>query len=99
MEEHRDLGGAWLDALDDHAGIPRLNGYERVRQLSGEENPEGLVRDPTDPSVPQPATASLVERESYLQSHLHSLPRLSSSSLRQASTFTWPHGRATHIKI
>jgi hypothetical protein len=66
MEEHRDLGGAWLDALDDHAGIPRLNGHERVGQLSGEENPEGLVRDPTDPSVPQPATPSAVEWEADL---------------------------------
>src|SRR5258707_12295612 len=31
MEEHRQLVGAGLDALDDKTGIPRLNGHQRSR--------------------------------------------------------------------
>src|SRR2546425_10993398 len=61
MEEHRQLVGAWLDALDDQTGIARLNGRERSRQLRGEEHAQGLVRDPTDPPIPQPTAASLTE--------------------------------------
>src|SRR4029077_13735799 len=47
MKEHRQLVGAWLDALDDQAGMARLNGHERSRQLRGEEHAQGLVRNPT----------------------------------------------------
>src|SRR5438128_1822993 len=61
MEEHRQLVGAWLDALDHQAGIARLNGHERRRQLRGEAHAQGLVRDPTDPPIPQPTAASLTE--------------------------------------
>src|SRR6266566_9038279 len=66
MEEHRQLVGAWLDALDDQTGIARLNGHERSRQLRGEAHAQGLVRDPTDPPVPQPTAASLIEWETDL---------------------------------
>src|SRR3989441_13354881 len=66
MEEHRQLVGAWLDALHDQTGIARLNGHERSRQLRGEEHAEGLVRDPTDAPVPQPTAASLTEWETDL---------------------------------
>src|SRR6266404_5605944 len=66
MEEHRQLVGAWLDALDHQTGIARLNGHERSRQLRGEERAEGLVRDPTDAPVPQPTAASLIEWETDL---------------------------------
>src|SRR5881396_3522915 len=66
MEEHRHLVRAWLDALDDQTGIARLNGHERRRQLRGEAHAQGLVRDPTDPPVPQPTAASLIEWETDL---------------------------------
>src|SRR5439155_19330806 len=66
MEEHRQLVGAWLDALDHQTGIARLNGHERRRQLRGEAHAQGLVRDPTDPPVPQPTAASLIEWETDL---------------------------------
>src|SRR5438552_5754999 len=66
MEEHRHLVRAWLDALDDQTGIARLNGHERSRQLRGEAHAQGLVRDPTDPPVSQPAAASLIEWETDL---------------------------------
>src|SRR5438309_7484588 len=66
MEEHRHLVRAWLDALDDQTGIARLNGHERSRQLRGEAHAQGLVRDPTDPPVPQPTAASLIEWETDL---------------------------------
>src|SRR5438876_2195052 len=66
MEEHRQLVGAWLDALDDQTGIARLNGHECSRQLRGEAHAQGLVRDPTHPPVPQPTAASLVEWETDL---------------------------------
>src|SRR5690242_13920188 len=63
MEEHRQLVGEWLDALDDQPGIARLNGGERSRQLRGEEHAQGLVRNPTDPPVAQAGAAYRIERE------------------------------------
>ena len=66
MEEHRQLVGAWLDALDDQTGIARLNGRERGRQLRGEEHAQGLVRNPTDPPVAQATAASRIEWETDL---------------------------------